>query len=73
MKVNSLTNIVKVLVKIKQISTDLLIQIALDKDYGHPMKAQIKEIWNFGPMRQTKYASAEHKNLGFGIWFLAIF
>ena len=38
-------------------------------DYGHPMKAQIKEIWNFGPMRQTKYALAVPKNLGLGFDF----
>ena len=38
-------------------------------DYGHPMKAQIKEIWNFGPMWQTKYASAVPINLGLGFDF----
>ena len=38
-------------------------------DYGHPMKAQIKEIWKFGPIWQTKYASAVPKNLGVGVDF----
>ena len=38
-------------------------------DYGHPMKAKIKEIGKFGPMWQTKYASAVPKNLGVGVDF----
>ena len=38
-------------------------------DYGHPMKVQIKEIWNCGPMWQTKYASAVPKNSGLGFDF----
>ena len=38
-------------------------------DYGHPMKAYIKEIWKFGPMWQTKYASAVPKSLGLGVDF----
>ena len=38
-------------------------------DYGHPMKAYIKEIWKFGPMWQTKYALAVLKNLGVGVDF----
>jgi hypothetical protein len=33
------------------------------------MKAYIKEIWKFGPMWQTKYASAVPKNLGVGVDF----
>jgi hypothetical protein len=33
-------------------------------DYGHPMKAKIKNILKIGPMWQTKYASAVPKNLG---------
>ena len=39
-------------------------------DYRHPMKAKIKEILNFGPIWQTKYASAVSKNLGlrFDFW-----
>jgi hypothetical protein len=36
-------------------------------DYGHPMKAKIKEIWKFGPMWQTKYALAVPINLGVGV------
>ena len=43
--------------------------ICTTTDYGHPMKAQIKEIWNFGPMRQTKYALIVPKNLGWGFDF----
>ena len=38
-------------------------------DYEHQIKARIKEIWNFGPMRQTKYALAVPKNLGLGFDF----
>ena len=38
-------------------------------DYGHPMKAKSKETWKFGPMWQTKYAAAIHKNLGVGVNF----
>ena len=38
-------------------------------DYGHPMKAKIKDIWKIGPMGQTKYASAVPKNLGVGVNF----
>ena len=38
-------------------------------DYGHPMKAQIKDIWKIGPMWQTKYAAAVPKNLGVGVNF----
>ena len=38
-------------------------------NYGHPVKVQIKEIWNFGPMWQTKYASAVPKNLWLGLNF----
>ena len=38
-------------------------------DYGHPINAKIKEIWKFGPMWQTKYALAVHKNLGVGVDF----
>ena len=39
--------------------------VGLSTDYGHPMKALIKEIWKFGLMWQTKYA----KNLGVGVDF----
>ena len=38
-------------------------------DYGHPLKAYIKEIWKIGPMWKTKYASAVPKNLGVGVDF----
>ena len=38
-------------------------------EYGHLMKALIKEIWKFGPMCQTKYASVVPKNLRLGIYF----
>ena len=38
-------------------------------DYGHPMKAQIKDIWKIAPMWQTKYASAVPKNLAVGVDF----
>ena len=38
-------------------------------DYGHPMKAKIKETSKFGPMWQTKYASAVLINLGVGVNF----
>ena len=41
-------------------------------DYGHPMKAYIKEIWKFGRIWQTKYASAVPKNLGVGVDFSAM-
>ena len=43
--------------------------LPLATDYGHPMKAQIKDIWKIGPMWQTKYASAIPKNLGLGLNF----
>jgi hypothetical protein len=38
-------------------------------DYGHPMKAQIKDIRKIGQMWQTKYASGVSKNLGLGFNF----
>ena len=38
-------------------------------DYGDPMKAKIKEIGNFEPMWQTKYAPAVPKSLGLGFDF----
>ena len=38
-------------------------------DYGHPMKAKIKDIWKIGPVWQTKYAAAIPKNLGVGVNF----
>ena len=38
-------------------------------DYGHPVKAWIKNIWKIGPMWQTKYVSALPKNLGLGLNF----
>ena len=44
-------------------------QIGKTTDNGHPMEAQIKEIWNFGLMWQTKYAPAIPKNLGLGFDF----
>ena len=39
-------------------------------DYGHPMKASIKETCNFGPIWQTKYTSvvAINLELGFDFW-----
>ena len=39
------------------------LSLAESTDYGHPMKSQIKEIWKFGPLWQTKYALAVPKNL----------
>ena len=40
----------------------VLLQVVVDMvfltDYGHPMKAKIKETWKFRPMWQTKYAAA---------------
>ena len=60
---------------IKTVSA-VLLNVLLDSDeighhtdYGHPVKAYIKEIWKFGPMWQTKYASAVPKNLGLGFDF----
>ena len=41
-------------------------------DYGHPMKAYIKEIWKFGRIWQTKYAPAVPENLGVGLDFSAM-
>jgi hypothetical protein len=38
-------------------------------DYGHSMKAYIKDIWKSGPMWKTKYASAVPKNLRLGLNF----
>ena len=43
--------------------------LATNTDYGHPMKAKIKETCKFGPMWQTKYAAAIPKNLGVGVNF----
>ena len=43
--------------------------ITFTTDYRHPMNAWIKETWNFGPMWQTKYASAVPINLGLGFDF----
>ena len=44
--------------------------INYNRDYGHPMKAKIKEIWKFGPMWQTKYASAVPKKFWEREWVL---
>jgi hypothetical protein len=38
-------------------------------DYGHPMKAYIKDSGKIGLMWRTKYASAVPKNLGLGLNF----
>ena len=43
--------------------------VSYTTDYGHPMKAEIKDIWIIGPMWQTKYAAAIPKNLGLGLNF----
>ena len=43
--------------------------IIIITDYGHPMKTKIKEILNFGPIWQTKYALAVTKNMGLGFDF----
>ena len=49
--------------------TEKLPGMIFPTDYGHPMKAQIKDIWKIGLMWQTKYASAVPKNLGVGVNF----
>ena len=49
--------------------TEKLPGMIFPTDYGHPMKAQIKDIWKMGPMWQTKPASAVLKNLGLGLNF----
>ena len=48
---------------------NLEIKIPHTTEYGHPMKASIKEIWKFGLMWQTKYASAAPKKLRVGVDF----
>ena len=75
---NQIQNDVKPLMKEKSNLMFICnLEILLDNspDYGHPMTAWTKEIWNFGPMWQTEYALAVHKSLGVfgnGSWFLAV-
>ena len=50
-----LSNGVKIFLKEQLIGPlTCIYQTVLTTDYGHPMKAEIKDIWKFGPMWQTK-------------------
>ena len=41
-------------------------------EYGHPMKAEIKDIWKIGPMWQTKICFGCTEKFGIGIEFSAV-
>ena len=44
-------------------------QDLLSTDYGHPMKALIKDTWKIGPTWHSRHTLAVPKNLGMGFNF----